>query len=94
MPTPFDGQTMKDKNNDEESDDEDTKRNGYNTRQRLVEIVVTPALFKRGTSEGERYESETCIVRADVTCADARVEAVQTVVCNMQHDHAHYTGHI
>ena len=72
--TLFNSQTMKDKDDDEDSDDDEMKQYGHTTRQRVVEIAITPGLFKRGTSDGERYESETCIVRAEVRCVDIRVE--------------------
>ena len=33
---------------------------------KVVEIVVSPALFKRGNTDGEQYDVETCIDRAKV----------------------------
>ena len=61
----FDEATMTDKQGEEEEDENSNARTPY---RKTVEIVVTPALFKRGNSDGERYEFETCIERAEVKC--------------------------
>jgi hypothetical protein len=29
----------------------------------LVELVICPGLFKRGNADGERYDTESCIVQ-------------------------------
>lgn len=41
---------------------EDTSDEDDPLYERLVEVVVSPALFKRGNTDGEQYDIETCIV--------------------------------
>jgi len=51
--------------------DEDEDENGQPVREqctKIVGIVVAPALFKRGNSDGERFDYESCIKRAEVKC--------------------------
>lgn len=63
-PILFDEEIMEDKHADENSDGEDIPTaNG-----RHVEIVVSPGLFKRGNTDGEQFEFESCIERAEVKC--------------------------
>lgn len=45
---------------------EDTSDEDDPLYERLVEVVVTPALFKRGNTDGEQYDIETCIEPAKV----------------------------
>ncbi|KAF2815179.1 uncharacterized protein BDZ99DRAFT_549751 [Mytilinidion resinicola] len=45
---------------------EDTEQDLQLLRQRYVEIVVSPALFKRGNVDGERYDVEYAAVPASV----------------------------
>ena len=60
----FDQATMEDRYGDEDSDKEDSQvRNG-----KLVEIFVTPSLFKSGNSDGEQYDVESCVQRSEVKC--------------------------
>ena len=33
---------------------------------KIVDIIITPALFKRGNTDGEQFENETCIEKAQV----------------------------
>lgn len=56
--TTFDPACMEDERNNEETVEELMKR--------PVEFVVTPALYKRGNSNGERYEKEDARCRAKV----------------------------
>ncbi|KAL8953268.1 MAG: hypothetical protein Q9222_000873 [Ikaeria aurantiellina] len=63
-PILFDGQIMEDKHGGEDSDGEDIPT----ADGRRVEILVSPALFKRGNTDGERFEFESCIERAEVKC--------------------------
>ena len=50
---------------DEGGDGDDRDDDGRSPRS-VVEIVVSPALFKRGNTDGEQYDIETCIERAKV----------------------------
>jgi hypothetical protein len=59
-PLMFDPACMKD---DRMDDDE---LSFGQSKQRYVDIVVTPALFKRGTMNGELFESEEAATRAVV----------------------------
>lgn len=60
----FDQATM-----DDGHDDEDTDAEGTQIQyEKVVEIFVTPSLFKRGNSDGERFDVETCIERSEVIC--------------------------
>ena len=53
---------MEDKHADENSDGEDIPTaNGKH-----VQIVVSPGLFKRGNTDGEQFESESCIGGTEV----------------------------
>ena len=58
-PVHFDGSVMVNERDDAGDD-------GHQSYRRLVEVVVSPALFKRGNTDGEQYDVETCIVRAKV----------------------------
>lgn len=62
----FDPATMKDDR------DEDDEMDLNELRQQYVELALTPALFKRGTSKGERFDSEYCAVRAKVWLMTSR----------------------
>ncbi|MCJ1428893.1 hypothetical protein MMC29_006804 [Sticta canariensis] len=62
----FDEAVMDDKHGDDDSDtDTDAPMARY---RKIVEIVVSPALFKRGNSDGERFEDESCAEPAEVKC--------------------------
>ena len=55
--------------NDEEHREEDMSGEEIVTsRPKLVEIVASPGLFKRGNSDGELYEFESCLYRSEVRC--------------------------
>ena len=55
---------MEDRYGEEDSDKEDSQvRNG-----KLVEIFVTPSLFKSGNSDGEQFDVESCVQRSEVKC--------------------------
>lgn len=58
----FDEATMDDKHGDEDSDEEDGQS------EKIVEIFITPCLFKSGNSDGERFDVETCFERSEVKC--------------------------
>ncbi|KAL8879399.1 MAG: hypothetical protein Q9198_002978 [Flavoplaca austrocitrina] len=60
----FDGETMEDKHSEEDSDGEDIPT----PSGKRVEIIVSPGLFKRGNTDGEQFEYESCIERAEVKC--------------------------
>lgn len=49
-----------------EDEDED---NGRKLEQRFVEHIVTPALYKRGTMNGEKFDREEAIREAEVGLA-------------------------
>ena len=36
--------------------------------QKIVELIVTPALWKQGNNNGQRIEHKFCLERANVTC--------------------------
>lgn len=62
----FDEAVMDDKHGDDDSDgDTDTPMTRY---RKIVQIVVSPALFKRGNTDGERFEDESCVEPAEVKC--------------------------
>lgn len=56
----FDPSYMRDELDGDDTLDEET------SRQQLVEITVTPALFKRGNANGEHYDQEITAVPAGV----------------------------
>lgn len=64
-PLKFEPSSMKNHRVEDDDDDE----GGRKPEQRFVEYVITPALFKRGTMDGERYDSEAAIVVAEVGLA-------------------------
>lgn len=55
----FDGSIMVDERGDAGDD-------GDQSYRRLVEVVVSPALFKRGNTDGEQYDIESCMEPARV----------------------------
>ena len=60
----FNEASMDDKYGEEDSDEE-----GANAPySKIVEIFVTPGLYKSGNSDGERFDIETCIGRSEVKC--------------------------
>lgn len=49
---------------DDDSDDDARKPRD----RKIVEIVISPGLFKRGNTDGERFEVESCVEKAKVKC--------------------------
>lgn len=70
-PVFYDAVVMDDLHGDEDSDAEC----GSRQYKKIVEIVVTPALFKRGNADGERFDIETCICRGEVRTHSPTVPA-------------------
>ena len=64
----FDEATMDDKHGDEDSDEEDGQS------EKIVEIFITPCLFKSDNTDGERFDVETCIERSEVKCRTPSIE--------------------
>ena len=61
----FDKATMDDTHGDEDYDEEG---GAYTQARKVVEIFITPGLFKSGDPDGELFEIETCIERSEVKC--------------------------
>ena len=60
----FNEALMDDKYGEGDSDEE-----GANAPfSKIVEVFVTPGLFKSGNSDGERFDIETCVERSEVKC--------------------------
>ena len=60
----FDEGTMDDKHGDDDSDEEGV----HIQHGKVVEVFITPALFKSGNTDGERFDVETCVERSEVKC--------------------------
>ncbi|KAG8530513.1 uncharacterized protein KY384_005016 [Bacidia gigantensis] len=60
-PVVLDDSIMEDVPNDRDHES-DISRVPY----RIVEVVVTPALFKKGNTDGEQYDVESCVGQAEV----------------------------
>ena len=71
----FDNATMKDRDGDENSDEEEDQR----SFKKIVEIVISPGLFKRGDTDGERFEIESCIEKSEVQCKKSSVATSHVV---------------
>lgn len=56
--------------NDKEGNDRDESQTIDDRVKKMVEIVVTPALFKCGDSNGERFEFESCVEPHEVKCKE------------------------
>lgn len=68
-PVTLDPRQMKDLNGpDDEDEDEDEKSDVQ--CHNLVEIFVTPGLYKQGNMDGEKYETDYVVLRAEVICAE------------------------
>ena len=63
----FDEGTMDDIDGDNDSDE----RSSPTSSRKIVEIVISPSLWKRGNTDGERYDAEFCAARSDVKCKEA-----------------------
>jgi len=56
--------------------DSDSKcETAHGQESQALELFVTPALFKRGNTEGELYADNSCMVKATVTCKGTGSEA-------------------
>ena len=73
-PVFFDGGSMNDKHGDEDSDGEDVQT----PYRKIVEIVVSPGLFKRGNTDGERFDVESCVEPSEVKCKKPSIGAGQS----------------
>ena len=67
----FDESTMVDNIGNDSSDEEGSQRQ----YRKIVEVVVTPGLFKRGNTDGELFDVETCIQRSEVKCRELHTGA-------------------
>ncbi len=65
--TPVESQLMFDPSYMRNELDGDDTSDEKTSRQQLVEITVTPALFKRGNANGEHFDKEITAVPASVT---------------------------
>lgn len=68
-PVLLDETVMEDVHGDDESDNEGI-RTAY---KRAIDVIASPALFKRGDSDGKRFEVETCVVKAEVKSSRVRL---------------------
>lgn len=55
---------------DIDSQSEDGLETSVDHCLKSVEIVVTPALFKNGNHDGLRYDTESTMQKAEVSCAE------------------------
>ena len=60
----WDKATMDDIHGDEDGDEEDA----HIQERKIVEIFITPGLFKSGNSDGELFDVEMCVERSEVRC--------------------------
>ena len=60
----FDEGTMYDKYGEEDSDG----RSISISSQKKVRVIISPSLWKRGNTDGERYDVEFCAERSEVKC--------------------------
>jgi hypothetical protein len=67
----FDPKTMEDQDPDHEDDAEETGGQQESLIGRSVQIMMIPALFKRGNAAGNQYDVESCFVKAQVFCQKA-----------------------
>ena len=75
----FDQGTMDDKYGEEDSDG----RSISTSSRKMVKIIISPSLWKRGNTDGERYGSEFCVERSEVMCKET-IFAPQVVMDNIQ----------
>ena len=57
--------------------------NSLTSSRKLVEIVISPRLWKRENANGERYDSEFCVERSEVMCKET-IFSPQAVMGNIQ----------
>ena len=60
----FDEGTMDDGQGDEDSEG----RSIPISSRKIVEIIISPSLWKCGNTDGERYDIESCVERSEVKC--------------------------
>lgn len=60
----FDEGTMDDGQGDEDSEG----RSIPTWSRKIVEIIISPSLWKCGNTDGERYDIESCVERSEVKC--------------------------
>ncbi|KAJ4203210.1 hypothetical protein NW767_005321 [Fusarium falciforme] len=59
---------------DIDSSDEEADARGQCLKS--VDIIILPGLYKCGDNDGERYEIESVVEKAQVSCEDIEVEAL------------------
>ncbi|SLM35202.1 hypothetical protein LPUS_04304 [Lasallia pustulata] len=78
QPGPFmvlDARAMRDINGDE-YDDVPGRRD---TLGRIVDLVIGPGLYKRGNTNGQGFDTETCMERSEVKCRESWSEGHRDV---------------
>ena len=63
----LDARAMKDINGDE-YDDVPGRRVAH---ERIVDIIIGPGLYKRGNTNGQGFDTETCMERSEVKCRES-----------------------
>ena len=58
----FDATAMRDIN----ADDDDMEDSGG--RRAVVELIISPGIFKRRNAKGEYFDIESCLERSEVKC--------------------------
>ena len=69
----FDETTMDDTHGDDDSDGGGAQPQ----YSKIVEIFITPGLFKSGNSDGEQFDIETCVERSEVKCRKLSIAAAR-----------------
>ena len=64
----LDARAMRDINGDEY---DDVAGRGRAIVRRVVEIIISPGLFKRGNTDGQGFDTETCMERSEVKCRES-----------------------
>jgi hypothetical protein len=67
-PLLFDPKTMWDSSYQRDEEEELNDNCQRSLENHTVELMISPALFKRGDASGNKYDEETCIVHAEVRC--------------------------
>ena len=75
----FDEGTMDDIDDDEDSNG----GNSLTSSRKIVEVIISPSLWKHGNTDGERYDSEFCVDRSEVMCKET-IFYPQAVMDNVQ----------
>lgn len=71
----LDARAMRDINGDE-YDDVPGRRD---TLGRIVDLVIGPGLYKRGNTNGQGFDTETCMERSEVKCRESWSEGHRDV---------------